>query len=140
VVERISPFQAMLAGMYASPVTWAVLIALNNSLSEPRRLLLPYFGGTLLFCIPASFANLIAWALIAMLGSGLSARNRHLAMGMVGGIMLILLCDLIARSGREIGGGEPIGLRTLGGLVIGAAFNVAMVWAVWRFNWKSNYD
>lgn len=125
--------------MYASPFTCAVLVVLSNSLNEPRRLLLPWFGSSLLFMIPASLANLIAWALVAMLGSSLTARDRHLAIGMIGGALLIMICDFISRAFRSMGGG-PIEMRTFLGLVAGAAFNVIMVWAVWRFGWKSNWD
>jgi hypothetical protein len=142
MVERISIFQATLATIYASPFMSAALIAATYSpstFSEPRRLVLPWIGTSLLLWIPGMISNAIAWAAIAAVGGSLTARNRHLAMGLVGGVLLIVLVDLVSRAFRSMGGG-PIEMRTFIGLLIGAAFNIFMIWTVWRFGWKSNLD
>lgn len=142
MVERISIFQATLAAIYASPLISAALIAVTynpSTFSEPRRLVVPWIGTSLLLWIPGMVSNAIAWAAMAAVGGGLTARDRHMAMGLIGGVLLIVFVDLVSRAFRSMGGG-PIEMRTFIGLLIGAAFNIFMIWAVWRFGWKSGLD
>lgn len=142
MVDRISIFQAMLAAVYASPfISAALMIASQGEavLAEPRRHLLPWFGTSILLCVPGALANVIAWILIALLGSGLSGRDRHLAMGVIGGLLIIAFVDIVARAFRSMGGGPLEGGDYLA-LFVGAACNVLMVMAVWHFGWKSSAD
>jgi hypothetical protein len=142
MVDRISIFQAMLAAVYSCPFISAALMVASQGeavLNEPRRHLLPWFGTSVLLCVPGVLANVIAWILIALVGGGLSGRNRHLAMGLIGGLLIIAFVDIVARAFRAMGGG-PLDATDYLALVVGAACNVLMVLAVWRLGLKSNYD
>lgn len=141
MVDRISVLQAILAALYSSPFTSAAFVVATFSTHDvlhtgkwlPQWII---FG--FLFWFPGILANTIAWSAVALLGNSLSALARHLAIGVIGGALLVQFCFMIARGFRSMGAG-PINQPIAMALVAGAAVNVVMVWAVWRFDWKNGW-
>ena len=142
MIERISFGQTVVAAIYASPFMALPLVAASNnwlvgvSLS---RLIGPLIVGALMLWIPTVIANVTARGLVSWLGGDLSGTAFHIAVGLVAGVLLIGIVEFVARGTAQIGGG-PLGPRTLFAMVLAAACNAGMIYAVWQFGWKSAYD
>jgi hypothetical protein len=141
VSERISFAQTMLAAIYASPV---MALPLMIAAKGPQNVTLRGQIGPFLLCIfllwlPTVFSNLVARGLVGWLSSGLSPAMFHVLVGIVAGGLLIWVVNRVAVGTVHMGGG-PLGSRVQVALVFAAACNAAMIYAVWHFGWKSNYD
>lgn len=142
MTERISFGQAVVAAIYASSFMAVPLVAASNnwlvgvSLS---RLIGPLIVGALMLWIPTVIANFSARSLVSWFGGDLSGTAFHIAVGLVAGVLLIGIVDFVARGTAQIGGG-PLGPQTLFAMVLAAACNAGMIFAVWHFGWKSAYD
>lgn len=140
--ERISFAQSALAAIYASPMMALPMVVVSNR-GVPgvslRTLVGPLVLGALMLWIPTVLANVVARALVGWLGDGLSLAAFHISTGLVAAAVLVWLIDFVARGSANIGGG-PLGWPMLSALVIAAAINAGMIYAVWHFGWKSTYD
>jgi hypothetical protein len=142
MTDRISAGQAALAAIYASPFMSLALLVVTypaSAFTLQRFPVVAWVGQALLFWFPAIAANVIARGLVAWLGGRLTPMSRHLAIGLIGGALFIFFCDLVSRAFRSMGGG-PISMRYFIALLLAALCNAVMIWAVWRFGWKSGLD
>lgn len=142
MIDRISFAQAAIAAIYASPFMALPLVAAGNNwlfgVNLPR-LIGPLIVCALLLWIPTIISNVIARSMVGWWGSALSGAGFHIAVALVAGGLLVCIVDLVSRGTVQIGGG-PLGWPTLFALVLAAACNGGMIWAVWHFGWKSNLD
>jgi hypothetical protein len=89
--------------------------------------------------VPAAVANLAARGLVGWLGGRLPAQGFPIAIGLVASALLVWIINIVARGSATIGGG-PLSATSQLALIIAAACNAAMIYAVWHFGWKSTSD
>lgn len=138
---RISIGQAMVAGIYASPFMAALLWGARNGL---RGDALAKTAGmvmvtALMLWVPTLLANVVALLGVRWLGAGLADARFHLTVGLVAGVLLVVIVDLVSRGTAQIGGG-PLEGRTVLALVAAGMVNAGWIWVVWRFGLKSSVD
>lgn len=141
MTDRISFAQAVLAAIYASPLMAVPLMLASSGPAggSLRSQLGPFLVCMVLLWLPTAIANLVARALVGWAGAGSSSVSFHLALGAVAGGVLIWIVNAVARGSANLGGG-PLGWPMQCALVIAAACNAGMIYAVWHFGWKSTYD
>jgi hypothetical protein len=142
MIDRISFGQMVIAAIYASPFMALSLVAAGNNWLfgvNFSRLIGPLIVCALMLWIPTIISNVIARSIVGWWGSALSGAEFHIAVALVAGGLLVCIVDLASRGTVQIGGG-PLGWPMLFALVLAAACNGGMIWAVLHFGWKSAYD
>lgn len=142
MTERISFAQSVLAAVYASPFMALPMVVVSNWRAPGVGLAMlagPLVLGALMLWIPTVLANVLARGLVGWLGDGLAPASFHLVTGLVAAGLLVWMIDSLARSSVNIGGGA-LGWPMLTALLIAAACNAGMIYAVWHFGWRSTLD